>query len=87
MTTNYYNKLDTAFTRPGRFDITLELKNANKEIIMEMFKMFFNKKFPKKYIDCIREYELSPAELVNIYLTSGKKETDFINRIIKKNDI
>lgn len=86
MTTNYYDKLDTAFTRPGRFDITVELKNANKEIIMKMFKMFFNKSFPKKYIDCIREYELSPAEIVNIYLTGGKKESTFISKIIKNSD-
>jgi len=87
MTTNYYDKLDTAFTRPGRFDMTIELKKANKEIIMEMFKMFFDKKIPKKYIDYIREYELSPAEIVNIYLTCGKKEAVFIDKIIKKNDI
>ena len=85
ITTNYYSKLDNAFTRPGRFDITIEMKKANREMICDMFFMFFNKRFPKKNIPSIRDYEFTPAELVNMYLYSNKKELEFIQRVSNNN--
>lgn len=87
ITTNYYSKLDSAFTRPGRFDITIEMKNANRQMICDMFFMFFNKRFPKKNIPSIRDYEFTPAELVNMYLYSNKKESEFIERVTNNIEI
>lgn len=44
MTTNYIDKLGTAFIRPGRIDIKYELKECNAEQIRSMFRMFLKKR-------------------------------------------
>ena len=87
ITTNYYSKLDTAFTRPGRFDITIEMKKANTQMICDLFFMFFKKRFPKKNIPSIKNYEFTPAELVNMYLYSNKRENEFIENVTNNIDI
>ena len=44
MTTNYIDKLGTAFIRPGRIDVKYELKECNSEQIRSMFRMFLKKR-------------------------------------------
>ena len=38
ITSNYPDKLDKAFIRPGRIDVTLELKRASVDVIYSMLK-------------------------------------------------
>merc|ERR1719447_1021839 len=41
MTTNHLDKLDPALIRPGRVDLSLELKRCDKKTIGEFFESFF----------------------------------------------
>ena len=83
ISSNYYNKLDKALTRPGRIDINLELQNANHEIIQKMYKHYFNDTISDDILKKIPEHKYSPAELVNYYLQSNNSEIDFIENLIK----
>ena len=40
ITSNFYERIDKAFTRPGRIDISMEMKNATKAVINNMFYHF-----------------------------------------------
>jgi len=82
ITSNHYDKLDSALIRPGRIDISLELRNASYKVISELYFNFFKSKIREKDLKKIKEYFYSPAEIVNIYL-DNKNEDDFIKRIIK----
>ena len=42
ISSNHYRKLDAALTRPGRIDITHELKNASHSTISQMYQNLFN---------------------------------------------
>ena len=83
ISSNYYNKLDKALTRPGRIDINLELQNANHEIIQKMYKHYFNETISDDILNRIPEHKYSPAELVNYYLQSNNSEIDFIENLIE----
>tara|TARA_B100001063_G_scaffold196945_2_gene189028 strand:- start:1305 stop:2876 length:1572 start_codon:yes stop_codon:yes gene_type:complete len=83
ITTNHYNKLDRAFVRPGRIDITMEMKKANVEIVCNMFKMFFNKNVPNIQVKKIKKYKYTPAEIVNIYLNCNKQQDIFLTELCK----
>ena len=51
------------------------------------FGYHFEARFPKKNIPSIRDYEFTPAELVNMYLYSNKKESEFIERVTNNIEI
>jgi len=82
ISSNHYNKLDTALTRPGRIDISHELCNASYSTISELYFHLIGSKIKEKYLKKIKEYFYSPAEIVNIYI-SNKKEEDFIKRLLQ----
>jgi SpoVK/Ycf46/Vps4 family AAA+-type ATPase len=81
ITSNFYSQLDPALTRPGRIDIGYELTNVSHAIIQEMHQHFFKTLIPDKDIARIRPLFYSPAELVNIYLSSDFNETNYVNRL------
>lgn len=81
ISSNHYDELDPALTRPGRIDISLELTNASHKTISEMYQYYFKSSIPKNTLRKIKEYFYSPAEIGNIYL-STKEETAFLNRLI-----
>lgn len=70
MTTNYFEKIDKALIRPGRFDFKYEFKKASKKIIKEMlaFKFELTEKEINRYTDniYIKDEVLSPAEIQSI---------------------
>jgi len=82
VTSNHYDKLDDALTRPGRIDITHELKNASHQTISEIYFHLFNNKIDERKLKKVKEYLYSPAELINIYI-SHKNKVDFMNRLLK----
>ena len=81
ITSNFYNQLDPALVRPGRIDIGYELSNVSHGIIQEMHQHFFKTHMTEKDIAAIHPLFYSPAELVNIYLSSDFNETNYINRL------
>ena len=80
VTSNYYDKIDAAFKRPGRIDMEVQMDNASVSTICEMYKHYYGEEFPRK--DKLKENIISPAKIVNLRLTSDSKD-DFINKIIK----
>ena len=83
ITSNYFNKLDSAIKRPGRIDIILEMKNVTKHTLNEMCNHFYGRQIPEKNIEVFKDYHLSPAEIINIHITS-KNYSDFIQNITNK---
>lgn len=83
ISSNHYDKLDPALVRPGRIDITHELTNASRNVISEIYYHLFRKKIESKKLSKIKEKFYSPAELINLYIATGRDETNFMNRLLQ----
>ena len=46
-----------------------------------MSSFYFEKKIPKKYLECIEEYKHSPAEVVNQYKIHKDNFKDFVKAL------
>lgn len=79
ITSNHYDKLDAALVRPGRIDMTLELKNADRTIIGDMYKHLFRKTMPARGLSKIPDYKYSPASIMNKYI-SCKNNSELFTR-------
>ena len=77
ITSNNYNSLDPALIRPGRIDMTLEMKNASKNVIKEMYYHYYNDLIPHELDVKLKNYVLSPAKIVNMRLENREK-ADFL---------
>ena len=86
ISSNHYDKLDSALTRPGRIDITHELSNASHNVISDIYLHLFGNKIDKKILSKVKEYFYSPAELINMYV-SHKDENEFIKRLLQNKKI
>jgi SpoVK/Ycf46/Vps4 family AAA+-type ATPase len=82
ITSNHYEKLDSALTRPGRIDITHKLDNASHNTIAEIYSHLFEKPIDTEKLQNINEFFYSPAEIINIYVTH-KEEDKFIERLLQ----
>jgi chaperone BCS1 len=84
ITSNFYNKLDTALTRPGRIDITLELKKVTIAEISDFHQFVFKESLPRSFVEDIKkiDYKYTPAEMVNVYLTSERTSNDFLKKLL-----
>ena len=80
ISSNHYDKLDSALIRPGRIDITHELSNASHNTIAEIYFHLFGNEIDKTHFLNIKDKFYSPAELINIYVTH-KTENEFIERL------
>lgn len=60
-TTNFYEKLDEAMIRPGRFDLKVEMNYFDKEQTIDMIKSYdMNESFADRYDG---QYPICPAQL------------------------
>jgi len=86
ITSNHYDKLDKALVRPGRIDITMEMKNVSKNVLKEMFFHFFNKKMHSTILNKYIEYSVSPAEITSFYLQCNNN-VDTFNTLLLSSDL
>ena len=86
ISSNHYNKLDSALIRPGRIDITHELRNASHNTISEIYTHLFETDIDAKLLKKVKEYFYSPAELINMYV-STKNEKDFMTRLLQNKKV
>ena len=74
--------MDPALIRPGRIDITHELRNASHVTISEIYYHLFGENIDKNSLEKVKEYLYSPAELINIYVSFNDKKT-FLKRLLQ----
>ena len=83
ISSNHYEKLDPALTRPGRIDIPLEMKNASKNVIRDMYAHLYNETIDENDLKKIRDNYHSPASLINIFTTYKNNPELFIKTLCK----
>lgn len=81
ISSNHYDKLDSALTRPGRIDITVNLDNTTRDIIRQMYSHFFGENIDEKQLKKIKERFYSPAEIINCYVMHKDDPKQFIERL------
>jgi ATP-dependent 26S proteasome regulatory subunit len=87
ISSNHYNELDPALTRPGRIDVSVEMNNASREIIAEMYRHLYEKRINTKSLSKVKQYFYSPAEIINLYLMHKNDENAFMSRLIMNKKI
>ncbi len=61
-TTNHPDKIDKAFLRPGRIDVSINFKKLRRKDINNLYKLWFNKPINEKTLNKIKDYSFSQAE-------------------------
>jgi len=82
ISSNHYDRLDSALVRPGRIDITHQLNNASHKTISEMYEHYFGKKINTEELQKVNEFFYSPAEIVSIYICNQTEES-FMKRLLE----
>lgn len=83
ISSNFYEKLDTALVRPGRIDITLRLDNTSRNTIGEMYSHYYGEPMPAEDFERIPDRKYSPAEIVNFYVSNHRNPRAFIDRLVQ----
>ena len=83
ITSNKYESLDPALIRPGRIDLTLEMRNASVEVIKDMYAHYYNDSIPINIEQNLKDYVISPAKIVNMRLENERKN-DFLIALKKE---
>lgn len=74
-TTNYYDRLDAAITRKGRFDKVIELTDINKDTARKMCESFgLSEDTTTKILNKHKAKTINPAELQDEIITVIRKE-------------
>ena len=61
-TTNHPEKIDKAFMRPGRIDISINFKKLRRQDINSLYKLWFNRGINEKTLNKIKDYSISQAD-------------------------
>ncbi len=81
ISSNHYDKLDSALKRPGRIDIELEMGNASRQSISEMYKHFFSQEINPEDLEKVKDKFYTPAEITNFYTTCEKSSKTFLHTL------
>jgi chaperone BCS1 len=87
ISSNHYYDLDPALIRPGRIDVTLELANASRQIINEMYVHLFGEPMDTDKLTMIEDMFYSPAEIINIYMNTNNDTNMFVARLMQNKHI
>lgn len=82
ITTNHYDKLDPALIRPGRIDVALNLGNASRQTISEMYLHYYGAEIDPNDLALIPDRFYSPAEVINFYVSNHENARGFIERLV-----
>jgi chaperone BCS1 len=87
ITTNHYDKLDPALIRPGRIDMGLNLGNATRNTIAEMYLHYYGEEMDQNDLALIPDRFYSPAEVINFYVSNHENPRGFIERLVSAKKI
>lgn len=82
ITTNYPERLDPALIRPGRIDMFINFKKANKDIIKQMYEGFYDTKINIELFKNIEDYKWSPAEISQKLFQNFHNKENFIKSLV-----
>jgi ATPase family associated with various cellular activities (AAA) len=81
ISSNHYEMLDPALTRPGRIDVTLKMDFVSTFILKDMFQKFYGLSMLHEDADRIKSFFYTPAEIINCFLMCKDDSRLFINRL------
>jgi len=84
ITSNFPEKLDKALVRPGRIDVTIEFRNANREFILDMVNKFYKSEFKVDDIPLELENVFTPAEVMESLCTYFKNADKALQHMLTK---
>jgi len=86
ITTNHFNKLDSALIRPGRVDTCLEFRKCSPGAVMSVFTNFFGKEsIPQGFdIHQVPDNTWTPAQVVQIMVKNSTKPIKGLQTICAK---
>jgi len=87
ISSNHYKELDPALTRPGRIDVSVEMNNASRKIIEEMYNHLYERPINFKLLNKVKQYFYSPAEIINFYLMYKNNKEAFIEQLLMNKKI
>jgi len=82
ITSNHYDKIDKALVRPGRIDMTLEMKNASITVIEQVIQHYYGVEIPRRVRSKLRDDVVSPAMLINLRFHS-KNVDEYYENLMK----
>ena len=82
ITSNFYDKLDSALVRPGRIDITLRLDNASRHCIGEMYTKYYGKTLDDETLQKIPDRVHSSASIVDSNVSHPNDPDLFLQEIM-----
>lgn len=84
ITTNFPEKLDKAFVRPGRIDVKVQFKHAELDLILEMINKFYSISYNLEDIPTCLDSVFTPAEVMESLCTYFKEPSDAIEALITR---
>lgn len=87
ITTNHYDKLDPALIRPGRIDMALNLGNATRSTIAEMYLHYYGVEIDPNDLALVPDQFYSPAEVINFYVSNHENPRGFVERLVSAKKI
>ena len=64
MTTNHREILDPALIRPGRMDISIDIKKCDTYQLQQIYHDLYNRHLKQQYVDRFREFDFITAEVI-----------------------
>jgi hypothetical protein len=84
ITSNYPEKLDKAFVRPGRIDVKIEFKNTTRPFILDMINKFYSVSMTLDEIPTDLEGVFTPAEVMESLCYYFKSPSQALVHLVNK---
>ena len=81
ITSNHYNKLDPALTRPGRIDIEVEMGNADLEVLADIYEQHYGHCLPDKAKLALGDDFMAPPCKIIALIKSGLSPEQLITEL------
>jgi DNA polymerase III delta prime subunit len=82
ITSNYPERIDEAFIRPGRIDLCIEYGKCTIEVVCKMYRDFYQLDIPLDKINLIENNKWSPAELSQLLFKNFNNPINALEDII-----